>query len=392
MTLRVAYVVEGFPTFIANEIRELRRQGADILLLSAFRPSPSPDAATDALVGESLYFPPGYAGVAAANLRAFLRQPLGYVGLALFLLAKGESLRLLVLGAWLAQRCRERGVAHAHGTFGTRTTTLAFVVARLSGFDFSFTTHAYDIFGGNPSLQWKTRAARFMRTISHYNRAYLLRAYPGLPPEKIRVMHLGVDVEAWPVAGPGLPGSLVCVANLVAKKGHARLLEACARLVKTRPGLSCEIVGDGPLREDLESAVVSLGLTSTVRLSGRLGPGEVRARVSRAQVFVLPSLDLEGTSDPRDGIPVALMEAMALGRAVVSTRVAGIPELVEDGVSGRLVAPDDAAALAAALEELLADGALRDRLGAAARRRVEHDFSLAANTRALALAFEEVTA
>lgn len=391
MTGHVAYVLEAYPTFIVNEIQELRRQGVAVTLLSAFRPRPPKDAAADALRRESLYFPDGYRGVAGANLRALAGRPGSYLGLVLLLLSKGESLRLLLLGAWLAAACRERGVGHVHGTFGTRTATLACVVARLAGLEFSFTTHAYDVFHDNRSLSWKTRAARFMRTISAFNRDYILATYSGIPPERVVVQHLGVDTQALrPTALPAEDSDaplVISVASLIPQKGHLESVRAVARLVRGGRALRLEIVGEGPERAALEAEIAALGVAHAVTLRGQLSHAETLERLRHARLFVLPCLDLRGRGQHVDGIPVALMEAMAVGLPVISTPLSGIPELVEDGVSGRLVPAGDDAALAEAVQSLLADAERSATLGRAARERVVSRFDLAANTAKLAALF-----
>lgn len=390
MSVHVAYVVEAYPTFVVGEIHELRRQGHQVTLLSAFRPVAQADPEVDAFRRESLYFPDGYRGVLAANLRAFAGAPFRYAYLAAFLLAKGESLRLLVLGAYFAGQSRERGVGHAHGTFGTRTTTLAFVVARLAGLEFSFTTHAYDVFHDNRSLVWKTRAARFMRAISSFNRDYVLATYPGIPPERVVVQHLGVDLaEFQPRSRPegAVPPLVLSVASLIPQKGHADTLRAFAALLSSGRKARLEILGEGPERQALERDVAALGLGHAVSLPGKRDHAAVLARLGEAGAFVLPCIDRRGKGDHVDGIPVALMEAMAMELPVVSTRLSGIPELIEDGVSGLLVPPGDVAALTAALASVLDDAARAAALGRAARARVASAFDLSRNTARLAALF-----
>ena len=386
--LRVGYVTECYPTFIVNEVAALRKLGAHVTLLAAFRPVAEADPEKDALRRESRYFPPRYAGVVGANLRFLATRPLAYLGLAGELLLRRESLRLLVLAAYHAGVVLREGLEHLHATFGTRTTTLALATARLAGIDYSFSTHAYDVFNANPSLVWKTAGARFMRTIADFNRSYLLESYPGLDAAKIRVLHLGVDTKALaPANGADAtagPPRLLSVASLIRQKGHAPLLEALALLAARGLRLPCELIGEGPQRAALEEQARSLGLADSVAFLGNRPHAEVRQRLAAAQLFVLPCIDLRGQGEHVDGIPVALMEAMAMGLAVVSTRVSGIPELIEDGVSGLLVPERDAAALAEALARLAADAALRASLGRAARRRVEERFDLETNTARLA--------
>jgi glycosyltransferase involved in cell wall biosynthesis len=384
--LSVGYVVESLPAFVVEEVLELRRQGVGVTLLSAFRPVAEADPSAEALRQESLYFPPRYRGVLSANLEALRRSPAAYLGAARALLAQGESLRLLVLGAHLARLARRRGLWHLHGTFGTRTTTLAYVVARLMGVGFSFTTHAYDIFQPNPSLPWKVREAEFMRTISDYNRAFVRQAY-ALADARIEVVRLGVDLERFrPLQGtpPAGPPVVVSVAALVPKKGLGYLIDACAELRGRGIAFACEILGEGPLRPDLEAAIAARGLSGLVSLPGRVPHPEVCERVRRAAVFALPCTDERASGAHMDGIPVALMEAMALQKPVVSTPLSGIPELVEHGVSGLLVAQRDSHGLADALASLLTDGARREALGQAARSRVERDFDLRQSTARLA--------
>jgi glycosyltransferase involved in cell wall biosynthesis len=389
--LRLGYLVEAFPAFLVDEVRELRRQGAEIVLFSAFRPAAQADPEADALRSEALYFPPGYRGVLAANLAALLRHPAAYLGLALALLRQRESLRLVVLAAHFARVAAARGLQHLHGTFGTRTATLACAAARLGGVSFSFTTHAYDIFVPNPGLAWKTRHARFMRTISEFNRRYLEGQYAGIDAGKLRVVHLGVDTTRFqPRPGERRtsgPFRILSVANLVPKKGHGQLLAACARLRQAGIALECRIAGEGPQRAALQAEIVALGLQDCVWLLGALARRSVEQELARADAFALACLDARASGQHLDGIPVALMEAMAAGLPVVASQLSGIPELVEDGVSGLLVPERDPEALAGALLRLASDPELRAALGRAARCRVEELFRLEASAARLAELF-----
>jgi colanic acid/amylovoran biosynthesis glycosyltransferase len=381
-------VIEDYPTFIINEIRWLRRFGARVTLFSAFRPEPQADPDREVFRRESLYFPPGYRGVVTANLVCLLTRPLAYLRSLLLIRREGESLRLLLLAGWFARTVRREGIQHLHGTFGTRTTTLAWLIAQLSGRDYSFTTHAYDIFRHNPSLVWKTNDARFMRTISQFNKRYIEEVYRGTDPSRIRVVYLGVDTGTFvPLPnGTGQPHSVqfLAVGSLIEQKGHIILLRACRLLLDQGHQLSCQIIGEGDKRPVIEDELARLGLGDTVRLLGTLPHEEVRQRLQAADVFVLPCIDLRSQDEHIDGLPVALMEAMAMGKPVVSTAISGIPELIDPGVSGLLVPEKDVERLAGALTLLLNDQELRARLGAAARKRVQDRFDLGLNVRELA--------
>jgi glycosyltransferase involved in cell wall biosynthesis len=195
-------------------------------------------------------------------------------------------------------------------------------------------------------------------TISEYNRRHLISA--GTPAGKIKVVPCGIDLQQFTVNGTHRreTGAIVTIGRLEGIKGFPYLVQACAILKARGIPFTCEIIGEGSLRPVLEQEICTNGLEGTVRLRGALSQTQVRAALADAQVFVLPSVQTPDGN--QDGIPVALMEAMALGLPVISTRVSGIPELVVDGVSGLLAPPGDAVALADAIERLLKDPALRE--------------------------------
>jgi glycosyltransferase involved in cell wall biosynthesis len=387
--LSVGYVVECYATFIVHEIQMLRELGARVTLLSAFRPRAETDPLKESLRRESLYLPAGYRGLVKANLRCLLSRPGAYLRAARLLWREGESVPMLFLAGYFARKVHEEGIQHLHGTFGTRTTTLAHVTARLSGRGYSFTTHAYDIFNPNPPLVWKTNGACFMRTISTFNKRYIAEAYPGADQTKIHVVYLGVDTRQFEPApaGNAVEGAslrLIAVGHLIEQKGHLVLLRACHRLAQEGYPFTCSIVGDGRKREVIEKELSGRGLTGCVQLLGSLPHRDVRQHLRSAQIFVLPCIDLRGEGEHIDGIPVALMEAMAQGLPVVSTALSGIPELIEDGVSGLLVPEKDEVRLAEALQRLIRDRELRASLGRGARKRIEDRFDLSANVKSLA--------
>lgn len=383
MVLKVAYVLEPpYPTFFVAEVEAVRRAGAEVAVFNSFRPFPQSYEAAERLRQESFYFPSGYRGVLGDNARGALRRPAAYLWAVGFALRHGLDLRLVTLAAHYARLVKEQGIQHLHAGYGTTPATVALLTSRLAGRPYSFTLHAYDIFLPNPLLPQKARGARFFTTISHFNREFIGTAHPAVDRSRLEVVHLGVDLQVWtPRAGEPRNAVPVClsVANLVPFKGHDVLLRAAALLQKAGTPLRLVLIGDGPLRRDLEALAGTLGLSSQVTFAGRLGSEQVRVHLECADVFVLPAVvDAEGN---RDGIPVALMEAMARGVPVVSTRVAGIPELVIDGQTGRLTAPGDPEALAAALSALLTSAPLRQSLISAARAHVEAEFDIARTAR-----------
>jgi colanic acid/amylovoran biosynthesis glycosyltransferase len=201
----------------------------------------------------------------------------------------------------------------------------------------------------------------------------------GCPPDRTRLLRMGVDCGAIPFApAPHATGgtvNILSVGRLIEKKGTEFALRALAEIAKASPDLdwTFDIIGEGPLEEELRRLAEALGIDGSVHFLGARSTDEVRERLGRAHIFLLPSV--EAADGDMEGIPVALMEAMAAGAAVVSSVHSGIPELVEQGVSGLLAPERDVAALARQLGELIADGAMRSRLSVAARAKVEAEFN-----------------
>jgi glycosyltransferase involved in cell wall biosynthesis len=221
-----------------------------------------------------------------------------------------------------------------------------------------------------------------IRVISDFNRRWLHENL-GIAPGRCEVIRCGVDPGAFTATGPSEaePPLLLAVGRLVDYKGFRFLLRACRTLVDRGLDFRCRIVGSGPEEPALRRRLESLGLHGVVELAGVVPHAEMAAEFARAAAFVLPCC--VGAGGEMDGIPVAMMEAMARGLPVVSTRLTGIPELVRDGENGLLVDPEDAEGLAGALARVLVDGGLRQRLGERARATVVADYDLDANTRAL---------
>jgi glycosyltransferase involved in cell wall biosynthesis len=231
-------------------------------------------------------------------------------------------------------------------------------------------------------LPAKIDAAASVVTISEYNRRLLQKLAPTVDPRKIEVVHCGVDVAAFapraaarrPPAAHA-PGIIVCVGALVPYKGQRVLVDACAQLKLRGVELRCRIVGDGEDRQALSDQIARLEVSDHVELVGRLPSDRVVDELAAASVMVLPSVVL--SSGQMEGIPVALMEAMAAGVPVISTRISGIPELVIDGETGLLVEPGDATALADAIESVFADPAGAERRAAAGSALVAAQFDQA---------------
>lgn len=383
----VAVIVSRFPkvteTFILREIQELERQGQPVRLVPLLRQRDSvvhPDA--EPWVERALYTPFLSGPILRENLQAFLESPRRYVRVLLRVLAGSLPSPNLVRGTLgifpksvhVGRVLAREGVGHLHAHFATHPAMAAFIASEFSGLPYSFTAHAHDIFlsSSRPMLGTKIGRASFVRVISEYNRRFLEERYPEAAG-RLRVIHMGIDPEGY---GPGerKPGEIICVASLRPYKGISALVEACARPPLRNRDFRLSIVGDGPQRNEVERRILDLALEGRVRLLGPRTQEEVAALLSSSSIFVHPStVTRRGWMD---GIPVALMEAMATGLPVVSTWVSGIPELVEDGEGGILVFPDDPTALSEALASLLDDPDRARAMGARGREKVKEAFHL----------------
>src|SRR5216110_2948235 len=276
-------------------------------------------------------------------------------------------------------------VDHVHVHFANRAAHTAVFVKEISGIPFSVTAHGQDFMkdlGSDDLLREICAAAEFVAAETDYSRDLLRQRCPN-SAAKIHRVYNGIDLERFPaprdetarpeVAPDYLP-RIVSVGRLVPFKGFDDLIDACAELARRRIDFVCDIIGDGPLRETLQAKVEQLDLSSRVNLLGSLSQGVVLEKLQAADIFALASTtDAQGATDV---FPTVILEAMASARPVVSTRLAGIPELVVDRQTGMLAPPGDSTALAHALEQLLRDPALRLRFGHAGRARIEQHFRI----------------
>jgi glycosyltransferase involved in cell wall biosynthesis len=375
--MRVGLIVECAVPFVCDEVAALRGAGVEVALASAFRPGPGWRTA----FGEEVGYPrPGRPAWVARALRDGLTCGPRLADLMRCALAERVPFRLVALAASLARRARREGWRHVHASFATYPAWLAWATGHLAGLPFSFTAHAYDVQEPRPWLARVAVEAAFVRAISSET-ATRVRGVAG-PNARVRIGHLGVDVERFfPGEGTAAdPPEILSVARIGPTKGIEVLIEAARLLASgdlaqnTAAGRFCvRILGDGPLRAACAERARALGLHEVVRFDGAATPAEVALALRRATIFALPCVRVRGGAR-HDGLPVALLEAMASALPVVSTPVGGIPEAVSDGDTGILVPSGDAHRLALALATLLTDAGLRRRLGLAARARVLRQF------------------
>ena len=399
---QIAYVLKMYPrfseTFIVNEILELERQGVDVRIYSLRKPDDGRFHASLARVKAGVVYVPQYPQmeperVQRAHELVCQAFPESYRTLQAEVEAKQDEflLKRFVQAGVIAAHLIQHPVNAMHAHFASSATRVATYVHHMIGLPYSFTAHAKDIFHDavNPdSLRSKMRDARFVVTVSDFNKVYLQGLLNGGKGD-VRRLYNGIDLRTF-APDPTVrrePGLILGVGRLVEKKGFEDLIQACAWLREGQVRFRCEIIGTGERREALKALIADLGLEQHVTLVGPRPQDEVLRAYRRATVFALPCI--VASDGNRDGLPTVLLEAMAAGLPVVSTRLVGVPEIIEHGVDGCLVEPGDSAALAASLARMLQDVDLRDRLAHAGRRKVGLHFDVRRNVTQLREWMEE---
>jgi len=394
---RVAYLMSHYPAvshaFVLREVEHVRASGTDLQTLSIHRAEPqSLLSEADRRAAATTYsvLPTSVGRLAGAHLDALGRSPRRYLStlaLALRTGAPGARARLWHLFYFaeamiLLRHCRRARIAHLHAQFADSATDVAMLVThyrrgtRLEGVEcsWSLAVHGSVEFYNveQYALAAKLEHARFAVAISDFGRSQLMRLTARERWPHIYVVPCGVDPDVYlpPAerAGSDSAAEILFVGRLLHGKGLPLLFEAVAELRRRKLDVRATIVGDGPAREECEAVADRLGLSGAVRFVGAVGQDDIRRHYERADVFCLPSF--------AEGIPVVAMEAMAMELPVVTTRIMGIPELVDDGADGLLVAPGRADTLTDALERLVRSPEERRRMGRAAREKVRDRYDV----------------
>ena len=380
---RIAYLYSRYPvvsqTFCDSEMLALESMGFELQIVSLNAP---PDSfrheRLDRLKAEIHYPPPQDILDAKAASPEFKTQ-LGPL-IAEHDAKYGKSFKALTRArnAWhFAPLLRKLGVIHVHVHFANRATHTALFLKRL-GFTFSFTAHAQDFMvdlGSDDLLREMITAAEFTIAVSDFSRELLVKISPE-SASKITRIYNGIELDDFAPAKPETGGRfrIVSIGRLIEFKGFHWLITAAALLKQRGLDFEIRIIGDGPMRAELEDQILSEGLGEQVHLLGVRSQEQIKRELTGAQLFVLPSIvDRKGASDI---LPTVITEAMACRLPVVSTTVAGIPEMVVHGETGLLVEPGNAEELAKAIFELAGDAAKRAAMGGAGRTQAEKNFAL----------------
>jgi colanic acid/amylovoran biosynthesis glycosyltransferase len=384
-----AYLFERFPsfgqTFCYREVAELYRQGVAVPIFSIRNPKDEPVQDWDARIVQRVHYLPEEMELLDDVRRASKKGKLApEIVAALDGWGRRTDFLRLYQAVYVGLRLQEAGISHVHAHFAGMAARTAFWIGKFFPITFSFTAHANDIFAPRKfeiGLDKLVGAARVVVTETDYAEKFLRERFPECA-DRIHRVYNGLNLAEFRRATfSSDPPSIVAIGRVIVKKGFANLIRASALLVERGKSFRCEIVGEGPLENQLRAQIEQLRLQEFVQLPGPKPQHELRARLANASVFVLPSVpEPEGGMD---NLPTVIMEAMATGLPVVSTRVGGIPEMVIDNQTGFLVQPEDAVALAGAIEKVTNDRSLGQTLGRAGYERAQKLFSIEKNVREL---------
>ncbi len=385
MQVRIAYLVSQYPaeshTFIRREVEALRARGVHIETFSIRKPSEDERLGPQSSAAyESTYYvlPASRLGIMGAHLGAIFTRPLAYF--ALLRLAMQHTVpgaRALLWGLFhfiesivLAAELKRRNITHLHNHFANSAATVGMLASRFADLPWSLTLHGISEtdYPAGLLLGRKVAQARFVACVSWFGRAQAMRVTPPDQWQKFLIVRCGIDIAALPPESLSDRPTIVCVGRLSAEKGQLGLLQSFASARASGLDARLIMVGDGPDRAAIEALSVSLDIADDVHFAGRLHEQATLEQIAQAHLLVLPSF--------MEGLPVVLMEAMALGVPVIASHIAGVPELIDDGEEGLLFTPSDWSDLGDKMARVLSDPALRTRLSSAGRAKIEREFDI----------------
>ncbi|MBC8506714.1 MAG: glycosyltransferase [Chloroflexi bacterium] len=404
MAGKIAYIMSRFPhlpeTFILREMNALEDMGWDIALYPLILQEQSVLHEESKVWVERAHYAPFLSWqVVRANLLTFIQMPFRYFGTLLRTVIENipspkfaaRALILFPKAVLMAHLMQREGVEHIHAHYATHPALVAWIIHRLSGLSYSVTVHAHDIFVVKTMLKTKLGAASFIAAISEFNRDFLADLVGENIREKTYIIHCGI-VPAWyskdSVRTGGSKGTfeILNISSLQPYKGQLNLLKACSILKEWGIPFRCRIIGEGEERDNLEEFIRANGLSEDVFLLGALSQEKVAQILQTVDCYVQPSVI--AADGKMEGIPVAIMEALATGLAVIATNISGIPELIRSGETGLLVPPGDAPALASAIMEMFQSKKFAKQLAVEGKKLVLKEFDLYKNVAQLALQFQ----
>jgi colanic acid/amylovoran biosynthesis glycosyltransferase len=385
-----AYLFERFPsfgqTFCYREVAQLYRQGvAPPPIFSIRNPKNEPAQDWDARIVKRVQYLPEEKELVDDVRQASKKGKLApEIIAALDEWGRRTDFLRLYQAVHVGLRLQEAGISHVHAHFAGMAARTAFWIAKFFPVTFSFTAHANDIFAPRKfeiGLDKLIATARLIITETDFAEKFLQERFPERA-DRVHRIYNGLNLAEFERATfSSEPPSIIAIGRLIVKKGFGNLIRACALLVERGRSFRCQIFGDGPLENQLREQVEKLGLHERVQLLGAKPQHEIKECLANARVFVMPSApEADGGMD---NLPTVIMEAMATGLPVVSTRIGGIPEMVVENETGFLVQPEDATALADAIEKVINDHSLGQKLGQAGYERAQKLFSIEKNVHEL---------
>ena len=387
---QLAYLFERFPaftkTFCAREVAELYRQNYRIPVFSIRRPNDELPVNIPLDEVAIHYLPDSNSPFFKIPTRWAARRFTNHWRKEIDSRDKHRFFEAIYLG----NRLKKAGIEHLHVHFAGMATRTAWWIKKLFGINYSFTGHANDIFVEKPDqrvpLESLMAEARFVVTVSDYAVDYLKSRFP-VAAHKIYRVYNGINLAQFTPAQPGVQSvRIISVGRLIPKKGYADLIEACGLLYKQGFDFRCTIVGGGPEHLPLRQLIEAQRLDKMIELVGPKSQTEIVELLDQSQIFVFPARRDE--AGDQDNLPTVLIEAMASGLPIVTSRLAGIPEIITDQINGILVPQRAPEALASAIRSLLLDPKKREKLGASGLSTAREKFSLAATVQELIAIFE----
>jgi glycosyltransferase involved in cell wall biosynthesis len=386
---RFAYLFERFPsfgqTFCYREVAELDRQDFALPIFSIRKPKDEPPQDWDMRIVERVHYLPDEKELLEEVRRAAKKRKLSAdIVAALDQWGRRTDFLRLYQAVYVGLRLREMRIDHMHAHFAGMAARTAFWLNQFFQISFSFTAHANDIFAPRQfeiTLDKLVDAARAIVTETDYAAEFLRERFSHRA-NRVHRIYNGLDFAEFGRADfSSTPPLIIAVGRLIPKKGFGYLIRSCALLAERGKSFRCEIIGEGPLENELRGQIDELCLQNNVVLTGAKPQTQLRRRLAAATVFVLPSvIDPDGGMD---NLPTVIMEAMATGLPVVSTNIGGIPEMVIENETGFLVQPGDASAMADAIQLVINDPSLAQRLGQFGYQRAQQLFSIEKNVREL---------
>jgi glycosyltransferase involved in cell wall biosynthesis len=383
---RIAYLLHRFPTitdtFIKREIRSLQRAGTVVKVISVWKPlttETTPNILAEWSTDTYFILPQSAFSVAWALLATATASPRRFLrALHLALSTSKPGVRGITYQMFyfleavlVAVIIRRNSIGHIHNHIGDQSGIVTMIAARLVGIGYSITFHGWPVFfdAEYSRIKEKVLGTQFTRSISYFCRSQLMMFSGCDEPEPFKVVHCGLSTEKYGYRPPREQiRKIFCAARLSPEKGHAILINALRLLLDEGHDLELRLAGDGPSRRQLSTLAKGLGLADRVHFLGYLSEDEVISELQEADLFILPSFV--------EGVPVAAMEAMAVGVPVIATNIAGTSELIEDGKTGLLIRPSDPQALVDAVVWMIEHHAFRIRAAELARRKVIDEFDV----------------